>query len=91
MQESGYYKFLCDVKGMKLEKAIECLKHDDMGQACLFHIINSFSPINNIAEDDLARYIGLTISEVQEDLKGLRHTFPERINGVIRKVRAIGF
>ncbi len=91
INESGFYKFLRDIKGTKLEIIIEYLKNEHFGKSCLFHVINSFSPIKNISEDDLAGYLGLALYEVQDILKEVHFAFPEQINGVIQKVKAIGF
>ncbi len=91
MKESGYYKFLCDIKGTKLEQVIESLKNDYFGKSCLFHVINCFANLRTIDEQDLANYIGFELNEVQEILKEVRYAFPERINGIIKKVKAIGF
>ncbi len=91
LKESGFYAFLCDIKETKLEKVIECLKDDYFGKSCLLNIINLFSHVKNINEQDLANYIGTDLDEVEGGVKELWHEFPDRINCIIKKVQAVCF
>ena len=82
---------MCDIKETKIEKVIECLKDDYFGKSCLLNIINLFSHVKNINEQDLANYIGTDLDEVEGGVKELWHEFPDRINCIIKKVQAVCF
>jgi hypothetical protein len=88
LEESRYANFLDDIKGTHFEETLNCLIETDGGYTPLIKFISCFVTLNQITDEDLAKYLRTDTETVSK----LRRAYCwQRINisTIVKKINAL--
>jgi len=93
LEETIFGEFLEEIKGSRIEKAINWLKEDNYGSSIIVHFINMFIPIRMLDIKSVAKYTNRTEHSIEALINdgyfGRMWEFPNGINKLMGKLNAL--
>ena len=93
LQDSVFYQFVEDIQNTDLKLIIDYLKcpdnHSGIPEAFLMNLIQAFTPIRLIKEEDLAEFTHINLDEIRAFRT--ENQYPYIINRIIRQVKMLNF
>ena len=93
LQDSDFYQFVKDIQNTKLKLLVDYLScsddYSDVPESFLMNLIQAFTPIRLIKEEDLAEFTRFSIDEIRAFRTA--NQYPYSINRIINQVKMLSF